>query len=108
MLLHGLVRPKTSSPLGKERKIFQSYENGLGNKRLKPEKHEALREALKKWLLILRSENVPVHGSLFKEKALEFTNKLNIEGFQASERWLKNDKNVFRFGNFQLIVTIAC
>ena len=41
--------------------------------RVKPEKHEALKEALKKWLLILRSENVPVNGSLLKEKALEFT-----------------------------------
>ena len=57
----------------KERKIFQSYENGLGDIRVKPEKHEALKEALKKWLLILRSENLPVNGSLLKEKALEFT-----------------------------------
>ena len=30
--------------------------------------------------------------SVLKEKALEFTNELNIEGFQTSKRWLKNEK----------------
>ena len=33
---------------------------GLVAKRVKPEKYEALNKAVKKWLLILRSENVPV------------------------------------------------
>ena len=58
MLLHFLVRPRIPSSLGKRRKIFQSYENGLGANIVKPEKYEALNKALKKWLLILRSENV--------------------------------------------------
>ena len=57
MLLNFLVRPSTPSPLGKKGKIFQSYENGLGAKRVKPEKYETLNKTLKKWLLILRSEN---------------------------------------------------
>ena len=60
--------------------------------RVKQEKYEALNKGLKKWLLILRIENVQVNGSLFKEKTLEFANELNIEGFQASEGWLKNEK----------------
>ena len=91
----------------KKRKIFESYENDLGAKRVKPEKYKALNKALKKWLLILRSESVLVNRPLLTEKALEFTNELKIEGFQASEGWLKNEeKNVFRFGNFQLIFTI--
>ena len=75
--------------------------------RVKQEKYEALNKGLKKWLLILRIENVQVNGSLFKEKTLEFANELNIEGFQASEGWLKNEKKTLRFGNFQLIFTIA-
>ena len=75
--------------------------------RVKQEKYEALNKGLKKWLLILRIENVQVNGSLFKKKNLEFANELNIEDFQASEGWLKNEKNTFRFGNFQLIFTIA-
>ena len=60
--------------------------------RVKQEKYEALNKGLKNWLLILRIENVEVNGSLFKEKTLEFANELNIEGFQTSEGWLKNEK----------------
>ena len=74
--------------------------------RVKQEKYEALNKGLKKWLLILRIENVQVNGSLFKEKTLEFANELNIEGFQT-EGWIKNEKRTLRFGNFQLIFTIA-
>ena len=76
--------------------------------RVKQEKYEALNKGLKNWLLILRIENVQVNGSLFKEKTLEFANELNIEGFQTSEGCLKNEKQkTLRFGNFQLIFTIA-
>ena len=45
-----------------------------------------------KWFLILRSENVPISGPMIEKKALEFAGGLNIEGFQASEGWLKNGK----------------
>ena len=34
------------------------------------------------------------------KKTLEFANELNIESFQTSEGWLKNDKKPRRFGNF--------
>ena len=70
---------KNSLSTWKKRKIFQSYVNGLGAKR--GNENMALSKALKKWLLILRSENVLVNGSLLKEKALEFANEINIEGF---------------------------
>ena len=59
---------------------------------MKQEKYEALNIALKKWLLILRIENVLVIEFLLKERILEFANELNIEGFRAIERWLKNEK----------------
>ena len=99
----------TLSTWKKKWKIFRSYENGLGAKSVKPERYEALNKALKKWLLILSSENVLVNGSLLKERALEFANELNIQGFQASEGWLKNErKNVFSLGSFQLIFTKTC
>ena len=55
-------------------------------------KYEALSIALKKWLLILRIENVLVIEFLLKERTLKFANELNIEGFRALERWLKNEK----------------
>ena len=59
---------------------------------MKQEKYEALNIALKKWLLILRIENVLVIEFLLKERTLKFANELNIEGFRALERWLKNEK----------------
>ena len=48
MMFNFLVRPRTPFLLVKKRKIFQSYENGLGAKKVKPEKYEALNKALKK------------------------------------------------------------
>ena len=68
--------------------------------RVKQEKYETRNKGLKKWLLNLCIENVQVNGPLFKEKTLEFANELNIESFQTSEGWLKNDKKPRRFGNF--------
>ena len=70
-------------------KTLQSYQKGLEAKRVKPEKYEALNKALKKLLLILRSEIVLVNRSLLKKKAPEFAKELSIEGFQVSEVWLK-------------------
>ena len=95
MLLDFVVRPRTPSPIGKKIKeiIFQSYENGLGAKIVKPEVYEALYKALTKSLLILRSENVLVNGPLLKEQTLEFAYDLNIESFRASERRLQKFKN---------------
>ena len=52
-------------------KIFQTFESGPGAKGVKTEKYEALNKAVRKGLLILRSENVPVDGLILKEEALE-------------------------------------
>ena len=73
-------------------KIFKKYNSSLISKRVKPEMYEELNKAVHKWFLILRSENVPISGPMFKEKALEFAGGLNIEGFQASEGWLEKWK----------------
>ena len=51
-----------------KRKILQSIKNGLGAKRIKREKHEALNKALRKGLLILRIETVLVNRSLPKKR----------------------------------------
>ena len=37
-----------------------------------------------KWLLIMRSENIPITGPMFKEKSQEFAEQLNLEDFHAS------------------------
>jgi len=44
--------------------------------------------AVHKWLLVMRSENIPISGTILKEKALEFAEELGVESFQASQGWL--------------------
>ena len=68
------VCPRAPYPLGEKNKenIFLSYESSLGAKRVKPEKYDVQSKTLKKWLLILRSENVPFNKPLFKEKASRY------------------------------------
>jgi hypothetical protein len=81
-------------------KIFKQFNNGQISKRVKPEKFEQVNKAVHKWLLMLRSENIPISGPMLKEKALEFAKELGVESFQASEGWLTKWKNRLVFGNF--------
>ena len=50
-----------------------------------------------KRLLIIRSENIPINGSMFKEKAHEFAEQFNLEDFHASEGWLKKLKKRYTY-----------
>ena len=70
--------------------------------RVKPERYEVLNKAVKKWFLILRSENVSVSGPMLRERALEFAKELNMEGFQASEGWLDKWKKRYCLHFFSL------
>ena len=72
-------------------KIYENYERGLGATRVKPEKYEAVNKAIMKWSLNMRSENIPINGSMFKEKAQEFA-ELNLEDFHDSDGWLEKLK----------------
>ena len=66
-------------------KIYENYERGLGATRVKPEKYEAVNKAVMKWLLIMRSKNIPINGPMFKRKAQEFAEQVNSEDFHASD-----------------------
>ena len=48
-----------------------------------------------KWLLTVRSRNVPVLTDALKEKALYFARELNVENFSASDRWVNRWKTRF-------------
>ncbi|XP_057299790.1 tigger transposable element-derived protein 4-like [Hydractinia symbiolongicarpus] len=51
-------------------KIMESFQSYLqGNKRRGPETYKSLNRTLMKWLLNLRSQNIPTNGPLLKEKA---------------------------------------
>ena len=63
MLLVCLKFPRVSCQREKkhEEKIYENYERALGAKKVKPEKYEAANKAVMKWLLIMRSENIPIN-----------------------------------------------
>ena len=89
--------PKNTLSSWKKNKeeIYKSYESGLGATRIKPEKYEALNKALTKWLLIMRSENIPINGPMLKEKAHEFAGELNLESVHAYEGWPEKSTKLF-------------
>ena len=76
---------------------MKTTKKGLGATRVKPEKYEAVNKAVMKWLLTMRSENIPLSGPMFKEKAQKFAGQLNLEDFHASDGWLEKLKNLFTF-----------
>lgn len=57
----------------------------LGPKEKNVKKNETLNKVLKKWLLVLPSENILISGALLQEKTFELGNEVNIEGFQESK-----------------------
>lgn len=71
-------------------KIIAAFKSSGGTKRqrIKEGTYEHVNLACYKWLLLQRSENIPINGVILQEKALDFAKKLNIEKFQASDGWL--------------------
>ena len=49
-------------------KILARYEKRLDSTKIKPKMYENINKALMKWLLHLRSENIPVNGLLLKDE----------------------------------------
>ena len=63
------------------KKILACYKKGLDLKSIKPEMNENINKALMRWLLHLRSENIPVNGLLLKENACDFAKGLGVSNF---------------------------
>ena len=108
MLLKCSKSLTTHCRLGKKNKekIYKCYESGLGATKIKPEKYEALNKALMKWLLIMRSGNIPINGPMLKEKAHEFAEELKLDSFHASDGWLEKWKK--RYTYLLLIMYFYC
>ena len=50
---------------------------------------------IKHWLLVVRNRDAAVSALVFKTKATEFAEKLNVENFKASHGWLDRWKKQF-------------
>ena len=48
-----------------------------------------------KWLLVVRSRDAAVRALVFKTKAIESAEKINVENFKASDGWLDHLKKWF-------------
>ena len=71
-------------------KIIAAFKSSSGTKtqRIKEGTYKQVNLACYKWLLIHRSENIPINGTILQEKVLGFAKQLNIEKFQPSDGWL--------------------
>ena len=70
--------------------IFEATKKGSNPKRqrLRQGTFADLDQAMFKWLLVVRSRDVAVSALVFKTKATEFAEKMNVENFRASDGWL--------------------
>ncbi|GFW71465.1 tigger transposable element-derived protein 4 [Trichonephila clavipes] len=79
-----------STILKNKEKIFTAYSSRV-RKRVSKGNFPRLEQCLVSWMRQCRGQNIPISGSLLKEKAKTFAKELGIE-FSASEGWLTNFK----------------
>ena len=89
--------PKNTISTWKKNKsnFFEAFNNGscFKKQRMKPETYEALNKALLKWLLLMRSNNIPTNVVILNAKACDYARELQTEGFHASDGCLEKWKN---------------
>ena len=71
-------------------KIINAVTQGKGRKtkNVKGGRNDELDQAVYKYFLNLRSQNIPVSGPILKEKAMAYARQLNISDFKGSDEWL--------------------
>lgn len=69
-----------------------SCTNSSKTKKIKKGKYEEIEDKLIIWFKQARSANIPISGTILREKAEEIAKKLNIE-FVASNGWIDRMKN---------------
>ena len=96
-VLQGISEVATSLWKKNREKIIPAFKSSGGTKRqqIKEGTYEQVNLACYKWVLIQRSENIPINGTILQEKALGFAKQLNIEKFQASDGWLHAWKTLY-------------
>ena len=94
---YGIPKNTLSTWLKNKDKIFEATKKGSNSKRqrLRQGTFANLDQAMFKWLLVVRSRDVAVSALVFKTKAIEFAEKMNVENFKASDGWLDRWKKRF-------------
>lgn len=76
----------------REKLLKESEQWNSGRKRMRLCMHEDLDKAVLKWIHVVRDKNIPLSGSMVKEKALFYAQSLGHSNFQASNGWLQKFK----------------
>ena len=94
---YGLSKNILSTWLKNKDKIFEATKKRSDSKRqqLRWSTFANLDQAMFKWLLVVRSRDVAVLALVFKTKAIEFAEKMNVESFKTSDGWLDHWKKRF-------------
>ena len=72
---------------------YESDQFGVKRQNLSVGKHYSVDEAVCKWFMNAREQNVTIGGNIIREKVLDFVKEFNITGFKVSEEWLDRRKN---------------
>ena len=94
---YDITKNTLSTLLKNKDKIFEATKKGSNSKRqrLRQGTFLNLDQAMFKWLLVVRSRDVTVSALVFKTKATEFAEKMNVENFKKSDDWLDRWKKRF-------------
>ena len=87
---YGIPKNTLSTWLKNKDKIFEATKKGSNSKRqqLRQGTFANLDQAMFKWLLVVQSRDLAASALVFKTKATEFAEKMNVENFKASDAWL--------------------
>ena len=88
---HSIPKQTLSGWMKEKSKIYDAVEkNATSTKkqRMRGAKSDDIDKACYQWLISARHNNLPVNGTILKDKALYFGKELGLEEFQASDGWL--------------------
>ena len=91
---YGMQKNTLSTWLKNKKNIFEvtKKENNSKRQPLRQVTFRNLDQAMFKWLLVVQSRIVAVSGLVIKSKAIEFSEKMNVENSKASDGWLDHWK----------------
>ncbi|KAK8787252.1 hypothetical protein V5799_022974 [Amblyomma americanum] len=90
------VRPSTLSTILKHKeRIFTAVSSGANGarKKMRASNYMDVEKAVLRWILDMRTRNVPLSGTMLQEKARDIACRLGCGDFKASPGWLTRFKN---------------
>ena len=94
---YGIPKNTLSTWLKNKDNIFKATKKESNSKRQQSRQvtFANLDQAMFKWLLVIRSRDAADSALVFKTKAFEFAEKMNVENFKESDSWLDRWKKQF-------------